>query len=123
LCRQLSLLPNKTGSIIIVKGRAPGSSIKNVIPELRFRILLAINIFYYYHRFRIGYLCGVQWDGVLQKTNKRDLEKIALWIEERKLQAVVGNVLKLEKVDELRETWVQILRGKCGLRKVMVEIC
>lgn len=122
MCCKLPLLSNKTGSIINVKGGASGSSIKNVIPELPFWLLLAINIYHYYHRFRIGYLGGVQWDAVLQKTTKRDLEKIALWIEERKLKAVVGKVLKLEDVDELRETCVQILSGKGGLGKVVVEI-
>jgi NADPH:quinone reductase-like Zn-dependent oxidoreductase len=64
----------------------------------------------------------VQWDAVLQKSNKKDLEKIARWVEEGKLKAVVGKVIKLEDVSELREACIQLLSGKGGLGKVVVEI-
>jgi hypothetical protein len=43
-------------------------------------------------------------------------------VEEGKLKAVVGKVIKLENVGELREACIQLLSGKGGLGKVVVKI-
>jgi hypothetical protein len=51
------------------------------------------------------------------------LQKISVWVEEGELRAVVGKVLKLENIEDLRETCVQMMSGKGGLGKVVVAIC
>lgn len=96
---------------------------KSVIPETPFWVIIAFDLLNYVSRFRIGYLGGVQWRSVLQKTAKKDLQKIGTWIEEGKLKAVVGKVLKLEDIEGIRETCVQIRSGNGGIGKVVVEIC
>jgi hypothetical protein len=39
------------------------------------------------------------------------------------LKAIVRKVLKLEDIESIRETCIQIRSGKGGISKVVVEIC
>jgi len=83
---------------------------------------MILNISYYYRKFRIGYLGGVQYESILQKPTREGMLSIASWIEEGKLKPVVGKTVKLEDIHAVREAFAQVWGGKGGIGKVVIEI-
>jgi NADPH:quinone reductase-like Zn-dependent oxidoreductase len=93
-----------------------------VIPSIPLWGQIIFNIIDAYFKFRIQFLGGVQYENILQKPCKKDLQRIVTWVEEGKLKPVVGQTLKLEDIKGMRAVYARLATGKGGIGKVVVEI-
>ena len=64
---------------------------------------------------------GVRYQYSLGESTSAVVRRLAGYAEEGKLKSVVGRVLPFER-DLLREACVQIMSGKGGLGKVVIEM-
>jgi NADPH:quinone reductase-like Zn-dependent oxidoreductase len=83
---------------------------------------IIFNVIDAYFKFRIQFLGGVQYENILQKPCREDLQRIVTWVEKGKLKPVVGQTLKLEDIEGLRAVYARLASGKGGIGKVVVEI-
>jgi NADPH:quinone reductase-like Zn-dependent oxidoreductase len=119
---QLPLLPKSKGAIVAPNGLPSGRNAKNVIPSVPLWGQIIFKIIDAYFKFRIQFLGGVQYENILQKPCKKDLQRIATWVEEGKLKPVVGKTLKLQDIEGVRAIYARMATGKRGIGKVVVEI-
>lgn len=70
-----------------------------MIPSVPLWGQIIFNIIDAYFKFRTQFLGGVQYENILQKPCKKDLQRIVTWVEEGKLRPVVGKTLKLEDIE------------------------
>jgi hypothetical protein len=111
-----------TGTIIGIHGKQSGHNIRNVIPTISSPIYHLYNVLASIPRLRAA-AKGVKFDIVLQKPEKMDLERIGRCVEEGKIRAVVGEVVKLGDLAHLRSECERIDSGKGGRAgRVVVEI-
>ena len=54
--------------------------------------------------------------------NAKDLERLSGWVEEGKVKPIVGSVSKLSDIEGVRKGCQQLLDGKGGVGKFVVEI-
>lgn len=68
---------------------------------------------------------GPNFEGMLLVSRGKELERVREYVEEGKLRSVVGQVIKLEDIEKIREVCEQMVgcKGKGGLGKVVVEVC
>ena len=54
----------------------------------------------------------------------KDMDRIRQWLEEGKLKCLVGQVIQLEDVEEIKKVCGRMhgFRGKGGIGKVVVEV-
>ena len=93
-----------------------------MIPSVPLRGQIIFNIIDTYFKFRIQFLGEVQYENILQKPCKKDLQRIVTWAEEGKLRPVVRKTLKLEDIEGVRAVYARIATGKGEIGKVVVEI-
>lgn len=93
-----------------------------MIPSVPLWAQILFNVIDAYFKFRIQCLGGVQYDNILQKPCKQDLQRIVTWVEEGKLKPVVGQILKLEDIEGLKAVYARLATGKGGIGKVVVQI-
>ena len=103
-------------------GLPSGRNAKTVIPSVPLRGQIIFNIIDTYFKFRIQFLGEVQYENILQKPCKKDLQRIVTWAEEGKLRPVVRKTLKLEDIEGVRAVYARIATGKGEIGKVVVEI-
>jgi NADPH:quinone reductase-like Zn-dependent oxidoreductase len=60
----------------------------------------------------------VRFDSVLQQPSPEGISRIAEWIDEGKVKLVVGDTVKLEDIEALREVCTQIASRKGGLLRL-----
>lgn len=68
---------------------------------------------------------GPRFEGLLLYSIGKDLDRIRQWIEEGKLKCLVGQVIQLEDVEDIKKVCGRMhgYRGKGGIGKVVVEVC
>lgn len=65
---------------------------------------------------------GVGYQYLLLEGNARDLGRLSKWVEEGKLKPVVGRTAKMENIEDVRSGCQQILDGKGGVGKFVIEV-
>lgn len=65
---------------------------------------------------------GVKYTYLVMNGNSRDLERMRGWVEEGKVAPVVGSRAKLSDIEGMRTGCQQILEGKGGVGKFVIEI-
>jgi len=119
----LTYLPlvSKTGTIVSCHGLPSGKDIKAVVPDAKWLAVTIVDILDKIQRWRVE-RHGPKYESVLEKANGPDLERIKGWVEEGKIKAVVGKVLKLEDIEAIKEACLLIQSSKGGFGKLVVEI-
>jgi len=108
--------------IVACAGPPPsGRSLKNISNKIPFLIEKVLDIVdaivrWWFRRYQ------VRFDSVLMKSNGTDLERIKEWVEEGKVKAVVGKVLKFTNLEGMKDECTRIMNGKGGVGKVVIEI-
>jgi NADPH:quinone reductase-like Zn-dependent oxidoreductase len=65
---------------------------------------------------------GVNYSYLVMQGNAKDLQRLKGWVEEGKVKPIVGSVVKLSDIEGVRKGCQQILDGKGGVGKFVVEI-
>jgi NADPH:quinone reductase-like Zn-dependent oxidoreductase len=111
----------KGGAIVSVSMGPNGTDFKKKNPALPSYIAWILNVVDWVLRTYTGWY-GVDYKALVMAGNAKDLERLSGWVEEGKLKPIVGSVVKLSDVEGLRKGCQQILDGKGGVGKFVVEI-
>lgn len=132
----LPLLKPKTGVIISISTLPSGSMTKCQFDQMPKPLEVALNIVDWVYRWRAGrrgvkYTCFAPTSEYEGNTMKRmskstaganDMERLAKWIEEGKVRAVVGRMAKLSDLQDVKNGCEQIVSRKGGVGKFVIEI-
>ena len=112
----------KRGGVIVSISLAPqGTDFKTKNPSLPTYIEYILNVVDWVLRTYTGWF-GVSYKGLVLQGNSKDLERLSAWVEQGKLKPIVGSVVTLSDVEGVRKGCQQILDGKGGVGKFVVEI-
>jgi NADPH:quinone reductase-like Zn-dependent oxidoreductase len=98
-----------------------GTDFKKKNPTLPTYIEYILNVVDWVIRTYTGWF-GVSYKGLVLVGNSKDLERLSGWVEEGKLKPIVGRVVKLSDMEGVRKGCQQVLDGKGGVGKFVVEI-
>lgn len=111
----------KGGCIVSISTAPHGTSFKKKNPGLPTYLEYILNVVDWVFRTYTGWW-GVNYQYLVMQGNAKDLERLRGWVEEGKVKPVVGNVVKLSDIEGVRKGCQQILDGKGGVGKFVVEI-
>ena len=98
-----------------------GVNLKNISTEIPFLVEKILDIVAAIVRWYFG-MYHVKFDSVLMKANGDKLERIRGWVEEGRIQPVVGKVLKFANLEGIKHECMRISKGNGGVGKVVIEI-
>jgi NADPH:quinone reductase-like Zn-dependent oxidoreductase len=111
----------KGGCIVSISTAPHGTSFKKKNPGLPTYLEYILNVVDWVFRIYTGWW-GVNYSYLVMQGNAKDLERLKGWVEEGKVKPVVGSVVKLSDIEGVRKGCQQILDGKGGVGKFVVEI-
>jgi NADPH:quinone reductase-like Zn-dependent oxidoreductase len=111
----------KGGCIVSISTAPHGTSFKKKNPGLPTYLEYILNVVDWVFRTYTGWW-GVNYQYLVMQGNAKDLERLRGWVGEGKVKPVVGNVVKLSDIEGVRKGCQQILDGKGGVGKFVVEI-
>jgi len=111
----------KGGCIVSISTAPHGTSFKKKNPRLPTYLEYIFNVVDWVFRTYTGWW-GVNYQYLFLQENAKDLERLRGWVEEGKVKPVVGSVVKLSDIEGVRKGCQQILDGKGGVGKFVVEI-
>lgn len=116
----LSLLKPRTGFLATIATPPTSARVKHDIPEspwvIRY-LLDMINMVYNWRAKR----WTVKYENVQVIPRATELERLTRWVEEGKVKAVVGKSVKLSDLEGVRECVRQVIAGKGGVGKFVIE--
>lgn len=119
----ISALPvmKKGGMIVSISTVPNGTGFKRVYTDMPTWMVYVLNLMDWFYRMWTG-LKGVQYEYLKVKGNKEDLDALAKAVEEGKLKPIVGSTAKLSDLEGVRNGCQQVLDGKGGVGKFVIEI-
>jgi len=111
----------KGGVIVSVSMGPNGTDFKKKNPALPSYIAWILNVVDWVLRTYTGWY-GVEYKALVLVGNAKDLERLRGWVEEGKVKPIVGSVVKLSDMEGVRKGCQQIMDGKGGVGKFVVEI-
>jgi NADPH:quinone reductase-like Zn-dependent oxidoreductase len=111
----------KGGVTVSISLPPPGTDFKKKNPALPTYIEYILNVVDWVIRTYTGWF-GVSYKGLVMVGNSKDLERLSGWVEQGKLKPIVGSVVKLSDIEGVRKGCQQLLDGKGGVGKFVVEI-
>jgi NADPH:quinone reductase-like Zn-dependent oxidoreductase len=111
----------KGGVIVSVSMGPNGTDFKKKNPAIPSYIAWILNVLDWVLRTYTRWY-GVEYKALVLEGNAKDLERLRGWVEEGKVKPIVGSVVKLSDMEGVRKGCQQILDGKGGVGKFVVEI-
>lgn len=65
---------------------------------------------------------GVEYEYFFLEPNGGDLDRLAGWVEQGKVRAVVGRVVDFRDVEGVREACEEVYSGRGGIGKAVIEV-
>ncbi|KAG4414148.1 hypothetical protein IFR04_012714 [Cadophora malorum] len=119
----MSALPvmKKGGMIVSVSTVPNGTGFKQVYKDMPVWMEYILNLMDWFYKSWTSWK-GVQYEYLKVNGNTRDLEALARAVEEGKLKPIVGSRAKLSNLEGVRNGCQQIMEGKGGIGKFVIEI-
>ncbi|KAG4433336.1 hypothetical protein IFR05_011185 [Cadophora sp. M221] len=119
----MSALPvmKKGGMIVSISTVPNGTGFKQVYNDMPVWMVYILNFMDWFYRAWTGWK-GVQYEYLKVNGNSADLEALAKAVEEGKLKPIVGSTAKLSDLEGVRNGCQQIMEGKGGVGKFVIEI-
>lgn len=115
-------LMKKGGVIVSISSLTPsGTELKRAGLEPPFLLAYALNMFDWMIRRWVG-LSGVNYSCFFPNSKKEDLIRLADWVDTGKVLPVVGSRANLNDIAGIRKGCQQVLDGKGGVGKFVIEI-
>jgi NADPH:quinone reductase-like Zn-dependent oxidoreductase len=111
----------KDGVILSISTICSGSQMKNRFPETPALVKYALNLVDWFFRYWTG-RSGARYSYVFMTPDSKGLEKLANYVKEGKIAPVVGRTAKLSDINEVRTGCQEILDGKGGVGKFVIEV-
>lgn len=122
-CYQYPLLPKNSGSITSIYDTVDSKSLQAALPTLHIPLLVRLTLdIQAGWKWLHAWWYGIYWQGTLQITNGLDLQKVAGWVDEGKLNPIIGRTVKLEDIKAVREACVQMSSASRSIGKTVIEI-
>lgn len=112
----------KKDSVIVSIGTVPsGDAMAKNMPDIPFAVRSMLNLVDWFFRWWTG-RAGVNYSYLFMAPDGQGLEDLGQWVQEGKINPVVGRTAKLSDVDTVRKGCQEILDGKGGIGKFVIEI-
>lgn len=111
----------KGGQIVSISTVPNGTVMKKKLDEMPLWLELVMNLVDWVFRIWASWN-GVTYGFLSLDPNARDLERLKGWVEEGKVKVIVGEVVKMSDIRGVRRGCEQILVGKGGVGKFVIEI-
>ncbi len=111
----------KGGFIVSISMVPDGTTFKKKNPGMPTYLEYGLNLADWVFRTYVWWF-GVGYEYLLMEGKAEDLERFSKWIEEGKVKPIIGNVVKLSDIEGVKKGCQQILDGKGGVGKFVVEI-
>ncbi|CZR50780.1 related to oxidoreductase [Phialocephala subalpina] len=111
----------KGGMIVSISTVPNGTNFKKKNKQMPAWLVVMMNIFDWCLRTWTS-IWGVNYKYLVMEGNARDLERMRGWVDEGKVRPVVGQRAKLSDIEGMRNGCQQILDGKGGVGKFVIEI-
>jgi NADPH:quinone reductase-like Zn-dependent oxidoreductase len=111
----------KGGVIVSISLGVNGTDFKKQNPSMPTYMEYILNAVDWLLRTYVGWF-GVSYKALAMRGNAKDLERLRSWVDEGKVKPIVGSVVKLSDIEEVRKGCQQLLDGKGGVGKFIVEI-
>jgi len=115
----LPVLKPKTSFLLTITGKSGQTLVKDwpTAPWLLLKFADALDSFYKWRASR----WEIRYDHVFTQTINTDLDRLALWLEEGKVKAVIGREAKVEDLDAVRAMAQLVYAGHGGVGKYVVD--
>jgi len=119
----VSYLPvvKKGGVIVSISTLPSGSLMKKANPNIPYFAYCFLNLADWFYRLWTSF-AGVHYTYFFMTPAKESLEQLSEYVQEGKLLPVVGKTAKLSDIKGVREGCEEVLLGKGGLGKFVIEI-
>ncbi|KAL2072559.1 hypothetical protein VTL71DRAFT_11902 [Oculimacula yallundae] len=119
----MSALPvmRKGGMIVSISTVPNGTDFKTVYKDMPVWIEFFLNLLDWFYRTWTAWK-GVQYAYIKVNGNTTDLEALAKAVEEGKMKPIVGSTAKLSDLDGVKNGCQQIMEGKGGVGKFVIEM-
>lgn len=111
----------KGGLVVSISTLPSGTQMKKMNRDLPWYLGLFMNVADWALRSWASWK-GVGYVYLLLEGSAKDLGRLSKWVEEGKLKPVVGRTAKMENIEDVRSGCQQILDGKGGVGKFVIEI-
>ncbi|KAH7364177.1 chaperonin 10-like protein [Rhexocercosporidium sp. MPI-PUGE-AT-0058] len=119
----MSALPlmRKGGMIVSVSTVPNGTGFKQVYTDMPVWVEYVLNVLDWFYRSWTSWK-GVQYEYLKVHGNSADLDALSRAVEEGKLRPIVGSTAKLSDLEAVKNGCQQIMEGKGGVGKFVIEI-
>lgn len=118
----VATLKPKTGLILSISFVPSGSEMAKLCPGVVWYLKYILDAAEFGVKRYLGNWWGVSYSYYLLEPNGKDLETLKDLVESGGLKPIIGNVVGLEDLDGVRKGCTQILEGKGGVGKFVVEV-
>jgi hypothetical protein len=119
----LSALPiiKKDGMVVSISTMPSGSQMRTFYPDAAGWLVYILNIMDFFLRSWTSW-GGVNYSYLFMTSKGKDLERISQWVVEGKIKTIVGRQAKLSDLDGVRAGCQELLEGKGGVGKFVIDI-
>jgi len=119
----LSSLPlmKKDGMIISISTLPSGTEMKKHYPEAAGWLIYMLNIMNFFYSRWVSWK-GVKYEYLFQVSKTADLDRLTRWVDEGKIKPIIGRQAKLSDLEGVRNGCQEILDGKGGIGKFVIDI-
>lgn len=124
----LSLMTPTTGTIVSISTTPSGSQFQEAsffkrpdkprVPLLARTFLDATD----FVRKKRARRWGVTYTYMFLESNAKELDTLRGYVEERKVQPVIGSRAALDDIEKVKELCLQVYQGKGGIGKAVIEV-
>lgn len=112
----------KRGGVIVSISASPsGKDLAETIPSLPYIARLLLDLADLFRRFW-AWRVGIHYTFKLMSADGQSLTEIKSWIEQGRLQPVVGRIAKFSDIGGIRTGCEEIFEGKGGIGKFVIEM-
>ena len=124
----LSLMTPSTGLIISISTLPSGDQLQDSSffhrpdnPQLPWIARVFLNVVNAISKFRAS-RWAVEYEYLFLESNAEDLDLMSTWVEEQKVNPVVGSRTDLRDIERVRATCDLVYKGKSGLGKAVIDV-
>jgi NADPH:quinone reductase-like Zn-dependent oxidoreductase len=114
-------LMKKGGVIVSISTLPSGSLMQKGHPDMKLWLIYMLDIMDWLYRAWTSWF-GVKYSYLSLSGDTEKLDKLARWVDERKIKPVVGMQVKLSDIEGVRRGCQQIFDAKGGVGKFVIEI-
>jgi NADPH:quinone reductase-like Zn-dependent oxidoreductase len=114
-------LMKKDGLIISISTMPSGSLMKKSYPGIPVWLVYLLNFMAFFFEKWVNWK-DVKYDYMFMESKTKDLDRLAKWVNEGKIKPIVGRQTKLSDILEVRKGCQEVLDGKGGIGKFVIDI-